>query len=371
MSSTEQEIPFNDLFRIHQPLLGKFHEALEKIVTNSNFVLGQEVEGFEKSLCKAEDSQFAVCLNSGTSALELALRACGVREGDEVITTALTFVATCFAILQTGARPVLVDIESNTGLMNIDLVRSAITKKTKAVVFVTLHGRVDGLEDLNKLCSENGLQFIIDSAQSHLGTFDNKAQANFCDAATLSFYPGKNLGALGEGGAVLTNSRILDSKIRMMRDWGAIEKYSHSEWGGNFRLEPIQAAFLNIKINKLHEWTEERRKIANSYHTSISPKLLMQEVSPKGSHVFHIFSILTNSRDSFISNFKKYKIGHGIHYPKAIHQNTWYQDRVIVPKSLENAEKFAKNTLSIPLFPGQTDEEVARVITLLNKLANN
>jgi dTDP-4-amino-4,6-dideoxygalactose transaminase len=369
MSNSNVGVPFNDLTRIHKPLLAEFQNSLERIVLESNFVLGKEVENFEKSLSSIENCKHAICVNSGTSALELALRSCGVGVGDEVITTSLTFVATCFSIVQVGAVPVLVDIELSTGLMNLNLLKSAITTKTKALVFVTLHGRVDLLAELNQFCKDNGLKFIIDAAQSHLGNFEGMPQTQYCDVATLSFYPGKNLGALGEGGAVLTNSEVISERIKVMRDWGAVEKYTHTEWGGNFRLEPIQAAFLSIKIRNLLDWTNARQKVALAYNSLISPILLMDRVSLQGSHVQHIFAITTPNRELFIRRFKELNIGYGLHYPNAIHQNLWYRDRVKVSGVLVNAEKFAERTLSLPIFPEQTEEEIERVIQVVNELS--
>lgn len=369
MLDETQPVPFNDLTRIHIPLLSSFQDSLERVVLGSNFVLGKEVEKFENSLSRIEKSKHAICVNSGTSALELALRACGVKSGDEVITTSWTFVATCFAIIQIGATPVIVDVNHDDGLMSLDSLKSAVTSRTKALVFVTLHGRVDHLSAIKQFCSDHGLKFIIDAAQSHLGEFENRPQAEFCDAATLSFYPGKNLGALGEGGAVLTNSDLIDSKIRMMRDWGAAEKYNHTEWGGNFRLEPIQAAFLNVKIPCLPEWTAARKGIAEFYYSEISSNLLMGKVSLNGSHVHHIFAITTPRREEFIQKFKQLKIGYGLHYPNAVHQNLWYRNRIKISGDLTSAENLARSTLSIPLFPGQTQEEMQRVAHAIKDLA--
>jgi len=370
LSSNEPEVPFNDLLRIHAPLMTEFKDRLEKIILGSSFVLGSEVEEFEKSLAKIENAPYAIGVNSGTSALELALRACEIGEGDEVISTALTFVATCFSILQVGATPVLVDITPESGLIDLNRIQSAITPRTKAIIFVSLHGRVDHLAELQEICTKNDLKFIIDAAQSHLGTYRGISQSSYCDAATLSFYPGKNLGALGEGGAVITNSDKINKKIRIMRDWGATEKYTHTEWGGNFRLEPIQAAFLSIKLSQLHDWTRQRQEIASFYSANIFNDVLLNEVSKDGSHVYHIFSLQVSNRSDVISTLQASRIGFGIHYPRAIHQNEWYRSRVKILDSLKNAEEFATKTLSLPLFPGQTHEEASKVVNVVNSLMN-
>ena len=366
MSNKLNPIPFNDLTRIHLPLLDEFKDNLGRLVTNSSLVLGEEVALFENELAVAEGCRYVVGVNSGTTAIELALRALGVGEGDEVITTAFTFVATCFAIIQTGATPVLVDINPLSGLMNPDLLEKVITPRTKAVVFVTLHGRVENLEEIQSFCHRNNLYFVIDAAQSHLGVFNGEPQTNFCDVATLSFYPGKNLGALGEGGAVLTNSPEVRNRIAIMRDWGAEEKYNHVYWGGNFRLESLQASFLRTKLRHLLSWTKERQEIAKLYTGKLQPNLLMNEVSSGGSHVYHIFAIQSNQRSVIVDLLNREGIGYGFHYPRAIHQQPAYLGRIKTPIELGYSEWLANTTLSIPLFPCQTPAEIDSVIRVLN-----
>jgi dTDP-4-amino-4,6-dideoxygalactose transaminase len=370
LSTDDSLIPFNDMARIHKPLVPQFKERLGNLVESSHLVLGAEVELFEKELAEIEGSNFAVGVNSGTSAIELTLRALDIGLGDEVITTSFTFVATCFAILQTGATPVLIDINPRTGLLDPNCVADAITKRTRALVLVTLHGRVEGLDELQEICKQNGLAFIIDAAQSHLGTFKDLPQSKFCDAATLSFYPGKNLGALGEAGAVITDSTEIAEKIKVMRDWGATEKYNHDSWGGNFRLETIQAGFLRIKLPHLRKWTENRKEIAKTYQGSINPEILMDPIQSDGSHVYHIYSINCLNRDNFTKSLANVNIGFGFHYPKAVHEQSAYKNKVIVSGELPNAEALARTTLSIPLFPEQRDSEIERVIGVLNKLVS-
>ena len=365
--SENQGVPFNDLARIHKPLLQQFKAKLEELLDSSSLVLGKEVSAFEAELAQAEGCRFSIGVNSGTAAIELALRAFDVGPGDEVITTAFTFVATCFAILQTGATPVLIDIDAETGLMDPARIQAAITKSTKALVFVTLHGRVENLELIQNICTENKLVFIIDAAQSHLGTHNGMPQSHFCDATTLSFYPGKNLGALGEGGAILTNSEEVAVKVSLMRDWGALEKYNHVTWGGNFRLETLQASFLRIKLRELVGWTKSRREIADTYNANISPSLLMQKVAPSDSHVYHIFSVKVEDRLTFQKNLEERNIGFGFHYPRTIHQQSAYGGLVKVPFLLPHSEWLAERTISIPLFPGQSSREIEEVLEVLSR----
>lgn len=364
--SSNESVPFNDLLRIHHPLIDEFTASLTRLVESSSLVLGKEVASFEHELALAEGSDFAIGVNNGTSAIELTLRALGIGAGDEVITTAFTFVATCFSILQTGATPVLIDIDPLTGLLDPTGIERVITPKTKALVFVTLHGRVENLDRIRAVCKAHNLRFVIDAAQSHLGTFSGMPQSKFCDAATLSFYPGKNLGALGEGGAILTNSNELKDRLLLMRDWGASEKYNHTSWGGNFRLESLQASFLRIKLRELKKWTQDRKRIAGIYRQALNSDCLMNPITQESSHVFHIFSITVRNREVFCSHLNQNKIGFGFHYPKAIHQQPAYAGQVSTPTSLSNAEYLAKTTVSLPLFPGQTDSEINRVIEVVN-----
>lgn len=365
----EIQVPFNDLTRIHKPLVDEFKTALERVLDTSSLVLGNEVASFETEIAQAEGCKYAIGVNNGTSAIELALRALDIGPGDEVITTAFTFVATCFSILQTGAVPVLIDVDPLTGLLNPSGIERAVSPKTKALVFVTLHGRVENLEAIQSICKEKNLHFVIDAAQSHLGRFNGKPQSDYCDVATLSFYPGKNLGALGEGGAVLTNSNKISDRIKAMRDWGATQKYSHEIWGGNFRLESLQAAFLRIKLRELKEWTSDRQRIGNIYRQELKSELLMNPIQDNGSHVYHIYSVLTEKKGTFCASLEDSGIGFGFHYPKAIHQQKAYKDKVIRSGQLAKSEWLANCTVSIPIFPKQSDREIGQTIDAVNKSA--
>jgi dTDP-4-amino-4,6-dideoxygalactose transaminase len=355
-------VPFNDLGRIHRPLLPDFLASLSRLVNESSLVLGAEVHEFEVALAKYEGARFAIGINNGTNAIELALRAIDIKPGDEVLIPAFTFVATAFAVVAMGAIPVLVDVDPKSGLVDLDVAEKSISDKTRALLLVTIHGRVDNLTLYRDFCNAYGLKFIIDGAQSHLGTFEGVGQVNYCDVSTLSFYPGKNLGALGEGGAVLTNSEEIDHKIRLMRDWGAEVKYDHTTWGGNFRLESLQASFLRIKLSQLDSWTRERQKIAGLFDASINENHLMMKVSPSGSHVFHIYALSVPNRESAVRTLMEKKVSYGFHYPKAIHQNPAFRNKVVIRGELSEAELLAQKTLSIPIFPKMTDVEIHRVI---------
>lgn len=362
MSNSETSVPFNDLSRIHLPLLPQFQDSLEKLVRDSSLVLGEEVQKFEKKLALAEGASFAIGVNNGTNAIELALRGLGIKPGDEILVPAFTFVATAFAVLSAGGTPVLVDVDPMSGLLDLASAEMAITAKTKALILVTIHGRVDNLDKYKDFCESFNLKFVIDGAQSHLGTFAGVPLINFCDISTLSFYPGKNLGALGEGGAILTNDEEVAKKLRLMRDWGAEKKYKHSIWGGNFRLESLQASFLAIKLDHLESWTAERKNIAATYQKVVNSEYQMANISTKGSHVFHIFAINLRDRDRATKILLDNGVSFGFHYPIAIHQNLAFQSSVKIRVELLQAEKLAKETLSLPIFPKMAQMEIERVL---------
>jgi dTDP-4-amino-4,6-dideoxygalactose transaminase len=361
-------IPFNDLSRIHSPLLSEFESKFTEIVLTSSFVLGNEVARFESELALVEEATFAIGVNNGTNALELTLRSLEIGIGDEVITSALTFVATAHAIEETGARCVLVDILPNLPLLDPEKIEEKITEHTKAIVVVSLHGVVDKIDMYREIANKFGLFLILDGAQSHLGRFNNSPLTEYFDAVTLSFYPGKNLGAFGEAGAILTNSEKIESKVKISRDWGAERKYEHEYWGGNFRIEPIQAAMLAIKLGHLKDWTLERKKIAKAYSESLPIEVLCEPISPLGDHVFHMFTIQSKRRPIIQERFNSLQIGWGIHYPRAVHQNAYYERLCSKSGEFKNAELFASNTLSLPIFPGLKESEQIVVIDTLKEV---
>lgn len=363
-------IPFNDLSRIHSPLLKSFQGVFEKIVLNSSFVLGEYVKQFEIELATHEVAEFAIGVNNGTSALELAIRALDLENGDEVITSALTFVATVHAIQQAGAKAVLVDISPNFPLIDPSRLEEKITPRTKAIVVVSLHGIIDNLDEYRHIADKFGLKLILDGAQSHLGRYQNESLLEYFEMVTLSFYPGKNLGALGEGGAVLTNKLECAEKLRLFRDWGSKEKYNHETWGGNYRLEPLQAAMLSIKLPFLEEWTNQRKSLAANYRLKLPREILTSDVSQKGDHVFHMFTIQSENRAKIQTAFNDENIGWGIHYPRAIHQNPFYSQLEVVKGEFRNSEKFAATTLSIPIFPLMREDEHAKVVDVLSSSLN-
>jgi dTDP-4-amino-4,6-dideoxygalactose transaminase len=361
------KVPFNDLSRIHQLLELDFVRKVQGIVADSSFVLGHEVKNFEESCALSEGSKYCVGVDNGTNAIELMLRAAGIQENDEVITSAMTFIATVFAIERIGAKAILVDTLPDSPLMDLTKIEECITKKSKAILLVTLHGRVEHLKSYSDVAQRNGLALLIDGAQSHLSRYEDEALTKFATAVSTSFYPGKNLGSLGEGGAILTDQPEIEEKVKLYRDWGAKEKYHHDYWGGNFRLHAIQAAFLSLKLPHLGSWTEERKAIARIYRAQIQSSVLRPPVEENGDHVYHIFDLRVKDRKDVIKIFEENKISWGIHYPKIVSDNLAYKHLDV--KDFANARHFAATTFSIPLFPGMSEEEIERVIVTSNQVA--
>jgi dTDP-4-amino-4,6-dideoxygalactose transaminase len=360
------QIPFNDLSRIHENLESIFLKESQELIKASAFVLGERVRHFESNYAALEESRFCIGVDNGTNAIELMLRAAGITAQDEVITSSMTFIATIFAIERIGAVPVLVDTLPNSPLMDPSKIAGVVTSRTKALLVVTLHGRVEYLKEYQELASNFNLPLLIDGAQSHLARYGGLPLTNFATAVSTSFYPGKNLGSLGEGGAVLTNSDIIAEKIKIYRDWGAKEKYHHNEWGGNFRLHALQAAFLDVKLPSLALWTQQRKDIARKYLEKIDNVLVRPPLEESGDHVYHIFDLNVMDRKAAIFLFDQHKISCGIHYPKIVSDNNAYKH--LEKKEYPNARAFADTTLSIPLFPGMREEEILRVIETSNLL---
>ncbi len=353
-------VPFNDLTRIHKPLTQNFEDSVKSVAETSGFVLGQAVKEFEETYAALENAQFIVGVDNGTNAIELMLRAAGIKHGDEVITSAFTFVATVFGIERAGATPVLVDIESNSPLMDPQEIEKAVTPRTKAILLVSLHGRVSNIEKYVEIAKSNNLMILLDGAQSHLGEYAGKKLVKYFTAISTSFYPGKNLGALGEGGAVITDNADIAANVRLYRDWGAAAKYQHDEWGANFRLHALQARFLSAKLPHITEWTNERRSIGKVFNAALPNHLLRTPVENAGDHVFHIYEIKVQDRNKASEHLTNQGIQWGIHYPKTVYQNKAYSH--LRTGEYPNAETFSAQTLSIPLFPRMTEDEQNRVI---------
>ena len=363
-------IPYLDLSRIHKPIQEELEEAYHSVISNEWYIQGEYCDKFEKQFAKYCGVQECVGVGNGLDALRLILLGLEIGPGDEVIVPANTFIATVLAVSYVGATPVLIDADSDTYLMNTVLIESYITDRTKAIIAVHLYGRLCDMEAIGKIARQHGLYLIEDAAQAHGARSGDRVAGSFGDAAGFSFYPGKNLGALGDGGAVTTDNIDLAKKIRALASYGAHERYHHIYQGCNSRLDEIQAAFLLKKLVHLDEWNEERKKIAKKYLENITnceiilPKIDILDLK---NHVFHIFPILCEERDKVQQYLEEKGIGTNIHYPIPIPEQEAYTEQNWDMSQYSVTERICKGELSLPLYPGMSDAEVDYVIESVNE----
>jgi dTDP-4-amino-4,6-dideoxygalactose transaminase len=323
------------------------------------------VASFERDFAGFCGTEDAIATSTGTSALHLALLAADLGPGDEVITVSLTFVATVAAILYTGAKPVLVDVDPETFTMDPLALARAITSRTKAIVPVHLHGRLADMDAISRVARYHGLVVIEDAAQAHGAERGGAAAGSFGDLGCFSFYPGKNLGACGEGGAVVTSDRRHAAAIRSLRDWGQEGRYNHVREGFNYRLDTIQAAALQVKLAHLPAWTEGRRRVAARYDAQLG-RAGIRIPKPAGrDHVYHVYAVRLPDRDATQRRLGEAGIATGIHYPRPVHLQPAYGPRVALAGGCAQSEALAREFLSLPIYPEMTDEQVDMVCSTL------
>lgn len=359
-------IPFVDLKSQYQSIKPEIDAAIQHVLDTCQFTLGAEVASFEKEFAAYSGAQIGVAVNTGTSALHLALLAAGVGRGDEVITVPFTFVATVSAIDYTGAKAVFVDIDPTTYTMDATQLEAAITDKTKAIIPVSLYGQPADMDPILAIAKKHGLVVIEDACQAHGAEYKGRRSGSMADMTAFSFYPGKNLGAYGEGGMVVTDNAEYARTIRMLRDWGAEKKYHHVLKGYNFRMEGIQGAVLRVKLKYLEGWTEQRRTAAGHYDRLFAGSSIQSPKVAAGSrHVYHIYAIRTQHRQAWQDALLAQGIQSGIHYPFPVHMLPAFADLGYKEGDFPHAELAAKEVLSLPMFPELTQaqcEEVARAV---------
>jgi dTDP-4-amino-4,6-dideoxygalactose transaminase len=359
-------IPFLDLQAQYRSIGPQLEKAVTATMRDCNFVLGERVENFEAGFAGYSGTEFCVAVNSGTSALHLALLAAGIGPGDEVITVPMTFVATTAAIVYSGATPVFVDIDPLTWTMNPDLIAEKVTGRTKAIMPVHLHGRLADMEAIGTVARRFGLIVIEDAAQAHGAERHGIRAGAFGDIGCFSFYPGKNLGACGEGGAITTNRADLAAAVRLLRDWGQQGKYNHVRHGFNFRMDAIQGAVLGVKLSFLDEWNDARRRISNLYDDGLTGEMRLP-VGPFGAdHACHVYAVRVTNRDQVRAMLADAGIATNIHYPVPVHLQPAYAGLGYSPGDFPVSENLARETLSLPLYPEIPDSDVALVIDILN-----
>lgn len=359
-------VPFGDLRRIHDPIKKELDAAFNKVYETNAFIAGRFVEQFEQEFAKFAGTKHCVGFNSGTAALILALQALGVKAGDEVITVANTFIATTNAIAMVGATPVLVDINKDTLMMDVSQIEGKITKRTKAILPVHLFGQACDMDAIMAIAKKHNLLVLEDACQAHDTKYNGKSVGTFGNAAAFSFYPGKNLGCLGDGGAVTTNDDETALKLRDYRAYGERKKYHHVMIAGNERLHALQAALLSVKLPHLQTWNKQRGEAAEMYKQKLGSLvneglIKIPSVAPNSTHIYHLFIIQTPKRDGLQAYLTQQGIQTGIHYPVPIHLQEAYKHYNIKEGSFPHAEKAAKEILSLPMFPGMTNEQVTTV----------
>ena len=351
-------------FRLHQV---EYEEAALRVLRSGWYVLGPEVEAFEKEFAKFVGRKYCVGMNSGLDALTLSVRALGIGAGDEVIVPANTYIASVLAVTENGATPVFVEPDE-CHAMDAERIEGAITDKTKAILVVHLYGQAAQMDCVCEIAKRHRLYLVEDCAQSHGAVFDGAMTGAFGDAGCFSFYPTKNLGAFGDAGAVVTDNEALYAKLKMLRNYGSKVKYHNQLEGVNSRLDEMQAALLRVKLSHLGELTEERQRIAETYLSGIkNPRILLPKLREKANHVWHQFVVRVANRDAFQTYLAEHDIHTIIHYPIPPHLAECYARLGHRRGEFPVAERYADEVLSLPMFNGMTAEEVEYVVETCNK----
>jgi len=355
-------IPFLDLKAQYASIKDDINLAVGRVLESTQFVLGPEVAAFEEEFAAFSGARHGIAVNSGTSALHLALLAAGVGPGDEVITIPFTFVATVQAIRYTGARPVFVDIDPRTFTMDPAAIEAAITPRTKVILPVHLYGHPADMDPIVACAKRHGLAVIEDACQAHAAHYKGRRVGSLGDFACFSFYPGKNLGAYGEGGIVVTSDPVRAQQIRMLRDWGQEERYHHVVQGFNYRMEGLQGAILRVKLRHLEAWTEARRENATRYTVRLADSNVTAPFArPDCRHVYHVYAVRTDDRATLQARLQAEGIQTGLHYPIPVHLQPAHLDLGYCDGQFPESERAARQVLSLPMYPELTDTQIDTV----------
>jgi dTDP-4-amino-4,6-dideoxygalactose transaminase len=363
-------VPFLDLKIQYASIKSEVDEAVQRVLASGQFVLGEEVETFEEQFAAYCRVRHAVAVNSGTSALHLALLAAGVGPGDEVITVSHTFVATAAAIRYTGAKPVFVDIDPESYTMSAAQVEARITQRTKVVLPVHLYGQPADMDPILQVAAKHGLPVVEDAAQAHGAEYKGRRVGGIGDLGCFSFHPGKNLGAYGEGGSVVTNNPEFARTLRMLRNWGQERKQHHELRGFNYRMASLQGAILAVKLRHLEAWTAARRSHAARYNELLGKlDMGLPAVMPYARHVFHIYAVRVPQRDRLLEDLKGKGVHAAVHYRTPVHLQPSYADLGYAPGDFPHAEKVGNEVLSLPMFAELTEKQMQLVSEKLHEVA--
>ena len=375
------KIPFLDLKIQYLSIKDEVDTAIQKVLDNTAFILGPSVQNFEKDFAAAQNVKYCLGTSSGTDANHLVLWGLGIGPGDEVIIPANTFIATAWGATLCGAIPVFVDCNPESYNIDPAKVEAAITSKTKAIVAVHLYGQSADIDPLKEIAKKHNLILVEDAAQAHLAEYKGKPIGGLTDAASFSYYPGKNLGAFGEGGAVTTNDEELYNRVKMLREHGQSQKYYHESFGHNYRMEGIQGAVLGVKLKHLHKWTNARRAVAAKYSKGLND--IDAIITPKemsyAKHVYHLYVIQLNAgnieksnelRDKLKDYLTEQGVSVGLHYPIPLHIQKCFEGLKYKKGDFPNSERIAEAGLSLPMYPEMTDEQINYVIQKIKEFFN-
>lgn len=360
-------IPFVSFEKMHGEIRNELDECYNRVMDKNWFIHGSECSDFELEFAEYCEAKYCIGCGNGLDALLMILKAYGIGMGDEVIVPSNTFIATALAVSYTGATPILVEPVEATYTLDPNKIEKKITERTKAIIVVQLYGQAAEMERISAIAKQHNLKLIEDAAQAHGATYKGKKVGSLADAAGFSFYPGKNLGALGDGGAVVTNDPIVAERVRALANYGSDYKYHHIYQGQNSRLDEIQSAFLRVKLKNLDKWNKERNRIADRYLNEINNEKVVLPVKVEGStHVFHVFAIRTEERNQLQTYLKDNGIDTLCHYPIPIHRQEAYRNLGIEEGRLPIAEHISRTELSLPMYYGLTDEEVTYIVDKIN-----
>lgn len=363
------KVPFATFVPMHNEIREQLDTAYKRVVDKSYFIQGDECHKFEEEYAAYCGTKYCVGVATGLDAIYLILRALDVKAGDEVIVPSNTYIATALAVSFTGAKPVFVEPTIETFNIDVNRIEEKITNNTKAIIAVHLQGRAADMDDINEIAKKHGLYVLEDAAQGHGAKYKGTKVGALSDAAAWSFYPGKNLGALGDAGCITTNNKEIADKVRALGNYGSDYKYHHIYKGTNSRLDEMQAAFLRVKLPQLDKWNEARRTIAKRYLSEITNPLIKLPLptTAEYEHIYHVFVIRCDRRDELEKYLNDNGIGTVKHYPIPMHLQKAYADLNIEHGELPIAEEISKTVLSIPMYYGMTDEEINHVINTINK----
>jgi dTDP-4-amino-4,6-dideoxygalactose transaminase len=360
-------IPLVDLSWQQREIADEVKAGLDRVIESNAFILGPDVAAFEEEFARASGVAHCIGVANGTDALELALRAVGVGPGDEVVVPANTFIASALAIARAGAKPVLVDSDPATHLLDVDAALARVGKKTRAVMPVNLFGQIAPIEVLREGLAGAELSLVEDAAQSQGARRNGQPSGSFGDVAGTSFYPGKNLGAYGDAGAIVTDDESLAVRIRALRNYGSDQKYHHPEMGFNSRLDTLQAVVLRAKLARLDAWNEDRRRAAKHYAELLTglPDVVLPVTLEGNDHVWHVYAVRVPARDAVLASLHEAGIDAGVHYPVPIHLQGAFRHLGHSPGDFPEAERAADEMISLPIFPGILPAQQERVAAAL------